>query len=302
MKSKYPDEYFIIKLEQELLKLPSYKIQSERNDSWMTSKEIADIFLHQFNNKYNEEDIENFLLREYKNGKLNNIRPAKYPNLKTMHTLWGHKEKTFPLEVENLLWKTDAKRRLPKIKLPNGAPSVFLSHSAKDFKLAKKVRQTLGEDYGFEAWLFEKELGKAANIFGSVKLGVIHCDAVILLLTSNSIGSAWIDTEIQSANEFYKKKIYTLVDGNDKDLLLVIDTYLTYKSNVSNDMFNKILEKYKLLEGSKHRIDNFKKNATNILGYLDLYSKFSIYPSMTFDENGLFISMSKAMEDIKANK
>lgn len=302
MKGNYPDEDFIIKLEKELLELPSYKGHAERNDSWMISKEIAECFLQKFNIKYDEKDIEEFLLSECKNGKLKNIRPAKYPNLKTMHTLWAHLQNTFPLETANLLWKTNKKKKLPEIKLPEGAPIVFLSHSEKDFELAKKVRQTLGESYGLETWLFEKELNKDVNIFASVRLGIMHCDAVILLLTSNSIGSAWIDTEIQSANEFYKKKIFTLVDGGDEDLLIVIDTYLKNNSTNSNEVFDKILEKYKSIEDSQHRVENFRKNATNILGYLHLYSTFSIYPPMNSNENLLFINMSKVLEEIKAKK
>ena len=79
----------------------------------------------------------------------------------------------------------------------------------------------------------------------------------------------------------------------------MIDTYLRNKPNFANDLFEKILEKYESTESGKHRIDSFRKNATNILGYLGLYSKFSIYPPKKLDEYTLFISMSKALEEIK---
>lgn len=295
-----PDDYFVTKLEEELLKLPSYTEQHERNDSWMTSKEIAQHFLNKGLGEYLEEEIEDFLLNKLRSEQLFNIRPAKYPNLRTMHTLWGHKAKTYPISEPIQPWKKDKKLELEEIDVPRGAPVIFLSHSAKDFELAKKVRRTLGEHHGFESWLFEKEMDKDINIAGSVKLGIIHCDAVILLLTSNSIGSAWIDTEIQTANSYYKKQILTLIDGQDEDLLFVVKYHLKNESGFPENLLDKILMKYKLQESSESRINKFKINAGNVLNYLGLYSDFSVYPQNGNDKESPFVEISEALVKLRS--
>ena len=300
MKETIQRDFFIAKLEEELLKLPSYMKQDERNDSWMTSREIAECFSARGYGEYNEDDIESFLLDELKKGNLINIRSAKYPNLLNMDTLWGHHKNLFPLSEENLPWKTTDEEKLDDLDIAKDAPRLFLSHSYKDFEFAKEVRQMLAT-HGFNTWMFENELGKGSHVFGAVKLGIIHCDAVVVLLTSNSLGSAWIDTEAQSANTFYKKKVITLINGNDKDLFLVVTAYLNKEGNVQTSL-DTLLEKYKQMETGGNRIDSFKKNATNILGFLHLYSDFSVYPPMPGDSNNKMVSIEEALKTAFKNE
>ncbi|HET6254488.1 MAG TPA: toll/interleukin-1 receptor domain-containing protein [Puia sp.] len=294
------DPLFLSRLELHLLTLPSWREHKDRNDSWMTSKEIAKWYSDSGYSQYPPAEIEDYLLDKWKNKSLTNIRPAKYPNLINMQRLWGHTEKVYPQPEHLDPWKSDELQKLKKIAaLPPDAPSAFLSHSQKDFDLAKQVRQTLGENYGVDTWLFESELNKDENIFGSVHLGLVHCDATMVLLTSNSIGSAWIHTEIVTAANTLNKKIITLTDAGDQALMLAVDSYLK-NPEYSEDRLADILERYKQKEQNEHRIDEFKTNATNILNFLHLYSNFCVFPSIP-DEyaDSKFIDLKNALENVR---
>jgi hypothetical protein len=287
---------FLERLEQKLLSLPSWSDRNDRNDSWMTSREIAKWYFDSGYGQCTAEEVETYLLDRSKSRSLNNIRSAKYPNLTNMQRLWGHIQRVYPQPDEMDPWKKDDPEELEEINdLPPDAPTVFLSHSRNDFELAKQVRQTLGNDYGVHTWLFENELDRDENIFGSVHLGIVHCDATLVLLTSHSIGSAWVHTEIVSSANYLNKKIITLTDGKDQELMLVIDSYLK-NPDWSQFRLEAILERYKLKEKNEHRIDQFKKNAENILGFLHMYAPFSVFPS-TPDEysNSNFIDLKEAL-------
>lgn len=296
MESAIQDAHFLERVEQKLLSLPSWLEQNDRNDSWMTSREIAKWYVDSGYGQCTGEEVEKYLLDKLKNKSLTNIRPAKYPNLINMQRLWGHIQRVYPQPDEADHWKKDDPEELEKINdIPPGAPTVFLSHSKNDFEFAKQVRQTLGKEYGIQTWLFEKELQRDQNIFGSVLLGIFHCDATLVLLTSHSIGSAWVLTEVVSSAKSLNKKIITLIDANDQELMLVIDAYLK-NPEWSEFRLEAILERFKLKEKDEHRISVFKKNADHILRFLHLYASFAAFPFTPGEySNGNFIDLKEAL-------
>jgi len=78
-----------------------------------------------------------------------------------------------------------------------------------------------------------------------------------------------------------------------------VDTYLKNPASVQIDL-NAVFEKYKLTEKEENRINNFKKNAINIINYLRLYSNFSVYPSIPSNySEGKFVEISKALVNLK---
>jgi hypothetical protein len=302
MESELQNPIFLEKLEQKLLSLPSWCEQKDRNDSWMTSREIANWYTDSGYGQCTTDEVEKYLLDKLNRKSLSNIRPAKYPNLINIQRLWGHIQKVYPQPDGPRPVREDDPEELERInEIPPGAPAVFLSHSKNDFELAKAVRLTLGRDHRLQTWLFEKEVNKDENIFGSVYLGIFHCDAILLLLTSHSIGSAWVYTEMVAAAKSLNKKIITITDGRDQELMLVIDSYLK-NPEWSEFRLEGILERFKLKEKNEHRIAVFKKNAENILLFLQLYASFSVFPSIP-DEyaNSNFIDLKKALEHLKIN-
>ena len=296
MESGSPDNFFLEKLEEQLLQLPSYLNSSLRKDSWMTSSEISNWSKINHYGQFTSEDIEEFLLEKWKNNELKNIRPAKYPHLSTLQRLWGHKERTYPQYTAVSYEKTDSNLVLPRIKLPEGALKLFLSHSSHDGDLAVSIREVLGQKFGVEVWLSEAELTKGKKIFEEIYLSICHCDAVALLLTVHSLGSAWVESELETSLNTLHKKIITIIDGTDEDLMFIIDKL---EENKYTDI-HRLVEKYKKKETGEHRVARFKENAIRILGYLQSDTGFvrTIFPAKD-NVDKKYKSMQEALDFLK---
>src|SRR5262249_50252761 len=114
------------------------------------------------------------------------------------------------------------------------APQVFVSYSFRDMHLAARMRLTLGREYGFRPWLASEMLEKEGLIFEGVRAALESSAWILILLTRHSLGSAWIDTEVNTAlglsrvedsivsDNRMKKPVVFVADANDSDLLNVL--------------------------------------------------------------------------------
>lgn len=75
---------------------------------------------------------------------------------------------------------------------------VFLSHSMKDTEHVEQVREQLLA-LGIEVWLAENDPRPGASILAKIESEMPKCDAVVFLITTNSVDSAYVQQEVGMA-------------------------------------------------------------------------------------------------------
>jgi hypothetical protein len=75
---------------------------------------------------------------------------------------------------------------------------VFISHSYKDKTLARKVADVL-EDMGFDVWDAEREILPGDNLPEKLNQALKESQAMVVLLTPDSLKSKWVQYEISYA-------------------------------------------------------------------------------------------------------
>lgn len=76
-------------------------------------------------------------------------------------------------------------------------PKAFLSYSSADHTLAGKIANTL-QKKGIDTWWAEWEIGPGDSIRQKVDSGLKNCTHFLVLLTSNSLNSQWVQEEIDA--------------------------------------------------------------------------------------------------------
>jgi len=76
--------------------------------------------------------------------------------------------------------------------------SVFLSHSSKDKFFARKLAETL-VSYDMKVWLDEAELKVGDSLIGKISAAIDQADFVAVILSHNSVQSAWVTKELHLA-------------------------------------------------------------------------------------------------------
>lgn len=85
---------------------------------------------------------------------------------------------------------------------------VFISHNHKDKKVARRIARRLGS-YGIKPWLDESELQLSNVLSRTIKKRLQECANVLVIASSNSIHSKWVERELTYAKEM-NKPIYPL--------------------------------------------------------------------------------------------
>jgi hypothetical protein len=296
MISELSSPLFFEQLAKKLLRLPSWEEQKVREESWMTSIEIAQwCTTHGFGD-HTEEEIEELLVIQWEKDALINIRPAKYPHVKYFRTLWGHVDRVYPIENKVSLLKTNPRSYYSQKKLPETAPLLFLSHSLQDAAFAVELSEVLNNKYGYRTWLCEESLNINDFINQEIRKSIPQCDAVILLLTFNALGSAYVHSEIEYAVE----KLIPVIKVDDKDLMQVVELYLKDPFSLDTTV---LLEKYRKIETKESRIKRYDTNAKNILQILQNKERIAIFPSLPDNFlNTRFIGLEKALEGLQRKR
>lgn len=76
--------------------------------------------------------------------------------------------------------------------------TLFISYSSNDKDVVKKIAVDL-RSTGFDVWLDEWEIKVGQSIVKSVERGIDEADFVVLVLSSNSVKSGWVEAEWSSA-------------------------------------------------------------------------------------------------------
>jgi hypothetical protein len=240
---------FLKALEERLGHLPAPIEGQNRDASWMTAKEIKNVFPMELSS----EALDSALLTRWEAGTSGKVRPAKYPHETDLFRLWGHED------VVRVRDRAEIEPRrlgssvpLDRLDLPDDAPEVFLSFSSHDIDLALELRLFLGR-LNIRAWLYQAVASKGL-IIESVRAAICRCNAVIVLLTFSSLGSAWVYSEVHSAGVKLNKKIWAFVDSRDPDLITLIQSFdPSYNASLLQGPVTRLKQKYAQIESNPHR-------------------------------------------------
>ena len=98
---------------------------------------------------------------------------------------------------------------------------VFLSYAHNDIALAKKIESAL-EDEGLQVWNAETEILPGDNFAEKISEALKASDAMVVLLTPESLNSKWIQWEIEYAlsNKSYKRRVIPVLVGSEESVSL----------------------------------------------------------------------------------
>lgn len=96
---------------------------------------------------------------------------------------------------------------------------VFISYSRKDEALAEKVVASL-EEAGLDAWYDKREIVPGENWAESIARGLKESDAMVVLLTPNSLDSDLVRLDIDFAlgENAYNNRLIPVFVGEPADL------------------------------------------------------------------------------------
>lgn len=96
---------------------------------------------------------------------------------------------------------------------------VFISHTTSDTSFAKELAQAL-KDAGLEPWLAEWALLPGDNWGEAIGRGLSEADAMVVLLTPESMQNRWVRNEIMYAvgEERFEGRLLPVVIGSENDL------------------------------------------------------------------------------------
>ena len=76
--------------------------------------------------------------------------------------------------------------------------SVFLSHASKDREIARQIASDL-QSMGVTVWFDAAEIKVGDTLLEKINEGISNSDFIILLLSKESMKSAWVQNEYRAA-------------------------------------------------------------------------------------------------------
>lgn len=98
---------------------------------------------------------------------------------------------------------------------------VFISYSTKDSEYVYKLSDEL-ERLGFSVWFSAEEINYGQKWFEAISQAIEACGAVIVVMTSNSVKSIWVEKEIHLALKYDKPIFPFLLEGSPFEILIDI--------------------------------------------------------------------------------
>jgi hypothetical protein len=266
---------FLERLEACLRALPSPTQGQNRNLSWMAAREIKEAL----GLDMGSDALDSLLLASWESGGLGKIRPAKYPHETNLFRLWGHEDVVGirdRSEIEPRRLETFT--RFDPLVLPDSAPEVFLSFSSHDVDLAQDLRFFLGKQK-IRTWMYQAVPSREL-IVEAVRGAIERCHALVVLLTCNSLGSAWVYSEVHFASLEIRKPIWAIVDGQDSDLIQLVRAFDPEKSKcLPQDAIAGLKQKYARVESNLHRLDVYDTVLNDqLITIRYMYSRASFFP------------------------
>jgi len=89
--------------------------------------------------------------------------------------------------------------------------SVFLSHNVADKYFVRRIARDL-DNQGVRCWVDEAEIKVGDSLIEKIRQGIDQVDYVAVILSPNSVGSVWVQREVDVAmnQEIYTKKVKVL--------------------------------------------------------------------------------------------
>jgi TIR domain-containing protein len=217
------------------------------------------------------------------------IRRAKYPDRTTALPLWGSVKHHGPPWPGQRPDRDDELEALSAaLRVPDGAPRVFLSHTHHDADLALRVAEALAK-MGIGSWRFESHIERREDIADCVRKAIYETAATAALVTRHSIASLWVLTELHTRLTA-RGMIVLLVDAADQELLRLLESV---KFNYPDGQFdtsvkyetgavNRLQEDYAHRE-SASRVERYSKQVGDFLASLPAYLRAAPGDSGTRD-------------------
>jgi predicted ATPase/class 3 adenylate cyclase len=94
---------------------------------------------------------------------------------------------------------------------------VFISHSEKDLPIVSRIIEGL-EEAGYRTWYFERDIIPGTSYLIQITKAIEQCEAIVLVVSSNSINSDQTTKEVVGAFEGHKPFFPVLVDMKPSEL------------------------------------------------------------------------------------
>ena len=200
-----------------------------KDKPWMTARGLANRIQSTAGIRHLPKNIETALI-EHAQLPRRQIRYSHYPSKKTLDILWGHIDVVG--EKENLaeLERLDEPVQAGAAQVSEDAPWFFISHNHRDFKAALGLQGIL-LNHGFGAWLFETGIPQGGLIMPVVQQAVQECRFFLSYVTRRSLGSLWVQKEIESIRQTGCRDIFVVLDGHDPELLILFETWTGSRSH-----------------------------------------------------------------------
>src|SRR5918911_4637417 len=90
-------------------------------------------------------------------------------------------------------------------------PSIFMSHNSKDKPFVRRLAKEL-ESYGVKVWVDEAEIKIGESLTQKIGQAIEETDFFAVVLSKNSIDSAWVQKELEIAisKEIERKQVVVL--------------------------------------------------------------------------------------------
>lgn len=173
------------------------------------------------------EALEALLLQRLETGQ---VRYSQYPGRKSLDLLWGHRKRVGDLED---LW--DLRQDATKLRelvdgfedfgQPADSKWIFLSHSFADVERIRALYRDLCE-LGYAVWVAETGILHGDSIVEKVQEGLAGSDRFAFYATRNSLSSRWTLKEADVAARSWKRPRTVIVDGDDKKLVKLFETWV----------------------------------------------------------------------------
>lgn len=273
-----------------LEKLPERTDPSKRKQCWQTADELLSLFPPE-HGLGTAKELDAALCARFLAKEDCPVRFAYYPDEDSCRRLRGHtkvvgsrpgrkelrvklEQKPFPLEPDYV---------------GETVRPVFLSHAIGDHHFAARVRLNLAR-HGIRSWLAEGDLhDENQTLFEAVEASLHRCYALIMLVSSISVSSAWVFTEAQSALG-EGKGVFALIDASDAPICKFLRGWsLANKSpkwldgNDGIQALSDVLERYMGAAPPKTRVLKFRKEVESTLYSLTMTGCVAFYPDVPLE-------------------
>jgi hypothetical protein len=157
------------------------------------------------------------ILREHAQKPGREVRYSYYPSEETLDILWGHVANVGEQRNLPALERLDEPVEYNTLPEDKDAPRFFISHNHRDLEHVIGLRDQLVAKC-YDVWIFESEIPQGVQVSDSVRKAIEHCEYFISYISARSIGSLWVQKEVEAALRGVNE-VSICLDGADRNLM-----------------------------------------------------------------------------------